>query len=157
MKTSAKYLVLFVVLINSALIMSQEKTEMQKLLWIVDKWVSADGEMRSIEEWEKKNDNLYTGGSKTIKNGEVIFSEGLKIENTPNGIFYIADVKHNPEPVKFRLTSVSDSSAVFENPAHDFPQKITYLLDGGIMHAFIEGPGKDGSTKKVDFYFMKER
>ncbi|MFI5212203.1 MAG: DUF6265 family protein [Ignavibacteria bacterium] len=137
--------------------MSQEKTEMQKLLWIVDKWVSAEGDMKSYEEWEKKDENLFTGSSKTIKNGEMIFSEGLKIENTPDGIFYIADVKHNPAPVSFRLTSVSDTSAVFENPAHDFPQKITYLLEGGSLHAFIEGPGKDGNTKKVDFCFTKER
>ena len=137
---------------------SQEKTPMQKLLWIVDSWVSPDGsDSRSYEEWKVTGDNLYEGSSKTIKNGEVTFSEILKIENTPEGIYYVADVPHNPAPVKFQLTSVSDSSAVFENPEHDFPKKITYLLEEGNLHAFIEGPGKDGKMKKIDFYFNKMR
>ncbi len=151
-----KYLILILFIISMA--ESQEKTPMRKLLWIVDSWVSADGgDSRSYEEWKVTGDNLYEGSSKTIKNGEVVFRESLKIENTPDGICYIADVPHNPAPVKFLLTGVSDSSAVFENPEHNFPKKITYLLEDGNLHAFIEGPGKDGKTKKIDFYFNKMR
>lgn len=135
--------------------MAQEKTDMQKILWIVDNWVSAEGESRSYEEWKVVNENLYEGSSKTIKNSEVIFSEQLIIENSPEGIFYIADVEHNSAPAKFRMSSVSDSTVVFENPEHDFPKKITYQLEGGNLHAFIEGPGKDGSAMKIDFYMIK--
>ena len=62
-----------------------------------------------------------------------------------------------PAPVKFLLTGVSDTSAVFENPEHNFPKKITYLLEDGNLHAYIEGHGKDGNTKKIDFYFNKMR
>lgn len=137
--------------------MTQEKTDMQKLLWIADSWVSASGETTSYEEWKVINDDLFEGGSKTIKEGKVIFSESLKIEKTADGIYYVADVAHNPAPVKFKLTSVTDTSAVFENPDHDFPKKITYLLEEGNLHAFIEGPGKDGNIKKVDFYMQKMR
>lgn len=137
--------------------MAQEKTDMQKLLWIADSWVSASGETTSYEEWKVINDNLYEGGSKTVKEGKTIFSETLKIESTAEGIYYVADVAHNTAPVKFKLTSVSDTSAVFENPLHDFPQKITYLLEEGNLHAIIEGPGKDGKIKKVDFFMQKMR
>ncbi len=155
-KQIIQYLILILFITNMA--ESQEKTPMQKLLWIVDSWVSPDGsDSRSYEEWKVTGDNLYEGSSKTIKNGEVTFSESLKIENTPDGIYYVADVPHNPAPVKFLLTNVSDTSAVFENPEHDFPKKITYLLEEGNLHAFIEGPGKDGNTKKIDFYFNKMR
>lgn len=155
-KRIIQYLIL--ILFITTMAEAQEKTPMQKLLWIVDSWVSPEsGESRSYEEWKVINDNLYEGGSRTVKNGKVIFSESLKIENTPYGIYYVADVAHNPAPVKFKLTSITDTSAVFENPEHDFPKKITYLLEEGNLHAFIEGPGKDGSTKKIDFYFNKMR
>lgn len=157
MKQSIKYLLIFLFLINSSGIMSQGKTDMEKLLWIVDSWVSADGESKQYEEWKIVDDNLIAGSSKTVKNGEVNFSEKLKIEKTTEGIFYIADVKHNQGPVKFKLIEVSDSIAVFENPEHDFPRKITYLLENGNLHAFIEGPGKDGQNKKIDFYLIKMR
>lgn len=133
--------------------MSQEDHDMNKLLWIFDRWVSAgDGETRSYEHWEKISDDLYTGGSETIKNGDTVFSEKLKIEKASDGIYYIADVKHNPEPVRFKLTGCRENEAVFENPLHDFPQKITYKLEEGKLHAFIEGPGKNGQWKKIDFY-----
>ena len=151
-----QYLILILFITNMA--ESQEKSPMQKLLWIVDSWVSPEGsDSRSYEEWKVTSDNLYEGSSKTIKDGVVTFSESLKIENTPDGIYYVADVPHNPAPVKFLLTGVSDTSAVFENPEHDFPKKITYLLEDGNLHAFIEGPGKDGNIKKIDFYFNKMR
>ncbi|MEO8513375.1 MAG: DUF6265 family protein [Ignavibacteria bacterium] len=137
--------------------MAQEKTDMDKLLWIVDSWVSTDGESKSYEEWKKTDDNLYEGGSKTVKNGDIIFMESLRIERTSEGIFYVADVKHNPKPVRFKLTDVSDTLAVFENPEHDFPKKITYMNENGNLHAFIEGPGKDGKDKKIDFFLTKMR
>lgn len=135
------------------------KTEMEKLSWIFDRWVSkdADAETTSYEHWEKVSEDLFTGGSETIKNGDTLFSEKLKVEKTGNDIHYIADVKHNAAPVKFKLTSVSDTEAVFENPNHDFPQKIIYKLENGTLHASIEGPGKSGAWKKIDFYMNKMR
>lgn len=157
MKSAIKIILLLIFLINPGLMMAQTNSDMDKLLWIVDSWVSAEGESRSYEEWKKINNDLFEGTSKTVKNGEVTFSESLKIENTAEGIFYVADVKHNPAPVKFRLTTVSDTGAVFENPEHDFPKKISYMLEEGNLHAIIEGPGKDGKTKKIDFYMTKMR
>lgn len=136
---------------------SQNNADMQKLLWIVDKWVSQSETSTSYEHWEKTNETLYTGGSETIKNGDTVFAEKLKIELIEGKVYYIADVAHNPAPVKFLLTEVNENSAIFENPEHDFPQKITYINENGILHAVIEGPGKDGKTKKVDFFMQKMR
>src|SRR5690242_2313289 len=148
MKPAVKYVFILLCMINSGNIMTQEKSDMDKLLWIVESWVSAENESRSYEEWKKTDDNLFEGGSRTVKNGEVIFEEKLMIENTSEGIFYVANVKHNTAPVRFKLTEVNDTLAVFENPEHDFPKKITYMNENGSLHAFIEGPGKDGKNKR---------
>ena len=138
--------------------MAQNPDEnMQKLLWIVDNWVSAEENKISTERWVKVNDNLYEGESVTKLNGDTVFHEILKIERYDTGIFYIADVPHNPGPVSFKLTEVNDTMAIFENPEHDFPKKITYINEEGNLHAYIEGPAKDGKMKKIDFYFLKER
>ena len=137
--------------------MAQNKDEMEKLYWIVDNWISTDGDKKSFEHWEKLSDDLYIGGSETVKNGDTIFAEKLKIERTASGINYVADVEHNPEPVKFRLTEITDTSAVFENPEHDFPRKIIYLLEEGKLHASIEGPGRGGNWRKIDFYMDRRR
>lgn len=152
-----KYLLILIFIIMSKTAFSQNNADMQKLLWIVDKWVSQSENSTSYEHWEKTNETLYTGGSETIKNGDTVFAEKLKIELIEGKVYYIADVAHNPAPVKFLLTEVNENSAIFENPEHDFPQKITYINENGILHAVIEGPGKDGKTKKVDFFMQKMR
>jgi len=130
---------------------------LDSLSWIVDNWVNADGETVSYEHWQKINDSLFEGGSETVKNGDTIFAEKLKLVMQNGDIFYVADVKHNPAPVYFKLTSQGSNFAVFENPEHDFPQKITYKIEEGNLHAFIEGPGKSGNWQKVDFYFNRRR
>jgi hypothetical protein len=43
-------------------------------------------------------------------------------------------------PVAFTLTQASENRLVFENPAHDFPQKITYTrITGDSLLAEISG------------------
>lgn len=134
-----------------------QNTDMQKLSWIVDRWIATDGESKSYEHWEKTSETLFTGGSETVKNGDTVFSEKLQIELIDGNIYYIADVSHNPAPVKFKLTKLTDSEALFENPEHDFPQKISYKQVDGNLHASIEGPGKDKKWKKIDFIMNKMR
>ena len=131
--------------------------DMDKLAWIIDNWVSGEGGSKSYEHWKKINETLYEGSSETIKNGDTIFNEKLKIQKTGDEIFYIADVKHNPQPVYFKLVSVSENEAVFENMEHDFPKRVTYKNESGNLHAWIEGPGKNGDWKKVDFFMSKMR
>jgi hypothetical protein len=100
---------------------------------------------------------MNIGKNKTIRNGDTVFNEKLKIEKIGDEIFYIADVKHNAAPVYFKLTSLNDNEAVFENPQHDFPQKIVYKNIDGNLNASIEGPGKEGKWKKIDFIMNKMR
>lgn len=159
MKSSNKFILLIVlnIILMSQESFSQNFENMFKLLWIVDNWVSQSESSTSYEHWEKTSDTLYTGGSETVKNGDTVFAEKLKIELIEGKIYYIADVAHNPAPVKFLLTEVTGNTAVFENPEHDFPQKITYINENGNLHAVIEGTGKDGKTKKVDFFMQKMR
>lgn len=145
------WFILFTIIMTDNLL-TQTQDDMNKLSWIVDRWISKEGASTSYEHWEKTSDVLFTGGSETVKNGDTVFAEKLKIEVIDGSIYYIADVSHNPEPVKFKLTYVTETEAVFENPQHDFPKKITYMLVEGKLHASIEGP-----SKKIDFVMNKMR
>ncbi len=147
--------IMFLIFMQSGV--TQDKSEMEKLSWILDKWVSRSGEAESFETWSKTSDDLYEGYASTVKDNVTTFEEKLKIQKTNSGIFYIADVKHNPSAVSFRLASVTDKEVTFSNPEHDFPQKITYKNEEGNLHAWIEGPDRNGETVKIDFYFQKMR
>ncbi|MBV6478625.1 MAG: hypothetical protein HGGPFJEG_01380 [Ignavibacteria bacterium] len=91
------------------------------------------------EEWIRINDNELSGNAFVVKENVKHNTELLRLIKNDTGIFYIADVSHNPAPVSFKLAALSDNVAVFENPLHDFPQKITYtFIDDNNLTAVIE-------------------
>lgn len=126
--------------------------------WMIDSWVMEDENGITHETWTKESDMVLRGSAYTLKNGDTTFSERTSIEKRGNEIYYIAIVGHNPGPVEFKLTSVDESKAVFENSEHDFPQKITYInLEDGSLFAEIEGKNDSGKVVKIDFLMKKER
>jgi hypothetical protein len=76
--------------------------------------------------------------------------EKLKIVSRPDGIFYVADITENKAPVYFRMTEISNTGFICENPEHDFPKKISYQKDGSKLKATTSGNGKSN-----DFFFEK--
>jgi hypothetical protein len=52
------------------------------------------------------------------------------------------------------LISNAEQRAVFENPTHDFPQRIIYARDGDLMTARIEG-AVDGRAEHMEWRFTR--
>lgn len=125
------------------------------LFWLLGKWERTNEQngRYSLEEWSRKDTLSYQGTGLTIQINDTVFKEELSLIKEGNAIFYVAEVAHNPAPVKFKLTSLKGTKAIFENPDHDFPKKITYLLENKKkLKVQIEGDGK-----RVDFNFKKVR
>lgn len=58
-------------------------------------------------------------------------------------------------PAIFPVESLSDSSVVFANAAHDFPQRISYRRVGAdSLVARIEGPG-EGGVRGFDYHMAR--
>jgi hypothetical protein len=58
-------------------------------------------------------------------------------------------------PVAFKLNSSNAKEVVFENPKHDFPQKITYKLNAdGTVTALVEG-AMNGQPRRLEFHYTK--
>jgi hypothetical protein len=91
------------------------------------------------------------GVGRTVRDGETIEHEFLQIRRNAEGkIVYIALPSGQAE-TSFVLTNAGENSFTFENPEHDFPQRIIYraLADGGLL-VRIEG-NRDGELRGVDF------
>jgi hypothetical protein len=134
------------------------KSPLEKLGWIVDRWIYTDGEEITYENWVKTNDTLYSGESYTVRDGDTVFNEQLKIEKIGSDVFYTAIVKHNTGPVSFKLIELGDKRAVFENPEHDFPNRITYeLRNNSILYAKAEGEDKKGKSTEFELFYTRAR
>ena len=121
------------------------------LKWLTGQWEGLQGKGVYHEEWELSENDELKGRAYMILKSEIVNVESLKIHVIDNSVYYTADVSHNPAPVSFRLTSHTDTLFVFENPEHDFPQKITYeKKDDNILIAVVEAT-RNGNTRRIEY------
>lgn len=126
--------------------------DFSKLQWLEGIWSRTDVKPGNSarEIWTKSSADEYTGLGVSMEGHDTTFVERLRIEVKDGSIFYVADVPENPQPVYFRFTSLADSAFACENPDHDFPKKISYVLEGSMLTATISGDGKE-----ISFAFLK--
>ena len=137
-------------LITAATSAAQD-TELSALAWLAGCWASERGDAGSGEQWTPLAGGTMLGVGRTVRNSETIDHEFLQIRRNAEGkIVYIALPSGQAE-TSFVLTSAGENSFTFENPDHDFPQRIIYraLADGGLL-VRIEG-SRDGVLRGVDF------
>ena len=114
------------------------------LSWMTGRW-EGDAAGTSMEElWTDPRGGVMLGLHRDVSPaGRAIF-EYLRIVEEEGGIAYMASPMGRPA-IRFALVSAGASRAVFENPEHDFPRRITYWLGkDGKLHARVEG--EEGGT-----------
>lgn len=97
----------------------------QQAGWLIGTWQNKSPEGLLVEKWQKQNDSTYTGKSYFLAGKDTAFAENIVLQQRSGKLYYIPTVKNQNggKPVKFTQTG---SGLVFTNPAHDYPQKITY-------------------------------
>jgi hypothetical protein len=103
--------------------------------WLAGHWRSESDGRVSEEVWMMPEGGLMTGMGRTIRDGRAVSFEFLYIATGADAAYY-AQPGGRP-PVRFGLVSQDGDSAVFENPEHDFPQRIEYARDGDVLTATI--------------------
>jgi len=129
----------------------------EKLGWIAGCWSSDDGKERIEEFWFKPAGQAMIGMSRTIAGGKTVFVEYAQIAEAKGEIAYNVSLGLGKPPVSFKLIRSSDKEAIFENSAHDFPQRIIYRrISEDALFARIEGKDK-GVEKGIDFNYKRSR
>ncbi|MEM7480574.1 MAG: DUF6265 family protein [Acidobacteriota bacterium] len=93
------------------------------------------------------NGGVMLGNSQVVSEGETQFFEFIRIHETEDGVSY-QPFPGSKQSVEFPLVEVSDSHVVFENPDHDYPQRVSYRLSESTLTARIE---KVDGTKAQTF------
>tara|TARA_R110001599_G_scaffold80918_2_gene218522 strand:+ start:1398 stop:1865 length:468 start_codon:yes stop_codon:yes gene_type:complete len=153
MKTSILFLCLCFGFSNSTQDPISAKKEFNKLTWILGSWerVNLKEGYTAFEIWEKESEYVYSGLGVSLRGTDTTFVEKLRIEIKDNEVMYVADVRANATPTYFKMTQITNSSFISENPEHDFPKMISYELKGDDLTAIIS----DGGEKKMGFFFKK--
>lgn len=129
------------------------KALMGDLEWLTGAWVGTRGAAgaTSIEErWSPPLGGAMLGVSRTVSRGRMTAFEFLRIVERDGGLVYVAQ-PGGAAPTEFVLTELGKTRAVFENPRHDFPQRIVYELSGeGSLSASI-GYAKGGRPQRLEW------
>lgn len=121
--------------------------------WMSGCWKQDRGEGSYVYEQWSKPAGLMVGLGRVHRDGRIVEYEFLRIEEKGEAIYFIA-IPFAQQEAAFRLTSFEDGVAVFENPEHDFPQKISYSRTAGGMTARVEGTD-GGSTRGFEVVFAR--
>jgi hypothetical protein len=120
------------------------------LSWMTGCWAGEEGPIRVEEHWTPPAAGQMMGVARTIKGGKVVSHEFLLIDSDNQGIYYLPRLSNGATPVKFHLTTQTPTEVIFENQAHDFPQRIIYRKTDGGLFARIDGK-QNGKERAVDF------
>lgn len=112
-----------------------------------------------FEEWNVVGDKHLEGRGYVMSSGDTVFIEQLEIVAQDSALLYRVGLNgsRTRDLVEFRMTSASRNEIVFENPKHDFPKKISYVLqpDSGI-NVYLSGH-EEGQFSEINFSFVRRR
>ena len=114
---------------------SAPNAQVADLGWMSGHWQTADG--ATEEDWSAPRAGMMLGTSRTIQSGVARDYEFLRIQAGADGVPVYWASPNGAPPVGFRLTRAGPGSATFDNPGHDYPQRIVYRRDGEALVATI--------------------
>lgn len=126
------------------------------LAWISGSWTGTQGEMTTEEHWTDPTGGLMLGMNRARRGDRVVMFEFLRIVASGDSVFYIALPRGRGE-TPFPMKELTGKRVVFENLAHDFPQRIMYWQDKpGELHARTEGT-MDGKLVSEEWIWKRTK
>jgi len=130
---------------------AQDAPSLEPLAWLTGCWArELPGGGLVEEQWTAPRGGTLLGVNRTVRGEKTVAFEYLRIEARDGRLRYIA-IPSGQRETAFALVELTDDMALFENPDHDFPQRIRYrrMPDGSLL-AQIEGT-RNGETRVIDF------
>jgi hypothetical protein len=134
----------------------QASAPLRQLSWIAGCWRQTSGNGNRVvdEQWMSLRGGTMLGMSRTVHGDSLLELEFLQILEQSSRVVYHAQPS-GQRPADFVAQAVSDTLVVFENPQHDFPQRIIYRRRGAdSLIARIEGT-RNGKTRGIDFPYAR--
>jgi hypothetical protein len=134
---------------------ASQAVTLKDLAWLAGCWERRTPAEVVSEQWMRPEGGLMTGMSRTVRGKSVEF-EFQRIFERDGALVYAAQPS-GAAAVEFMARSSSPGAIRFENPAHDFPQRIIYQRGtADSLFARIEGES-NGRTTGIDYRLARVR
>jgi hypothetical protein len=126
------------------------------LAWMAGAWTQTDEKgVTTRETWLAPLGGAMAGVGQTTRPGGRTSFEFMSITTEAAGPTFTARIE-GQTPTPFVLRPGPAGEAVFENLAHDFPQRVIYRRCGEDLCGRIEGVS-DGQEQSVDWRYVRVR
>jgi Domain of unknown function (DUF6265) len=149
-------LVLAALVLSSAVatLSAQETPDVSRLAWLAGCWTQPRANAVIEEHWMAPLGGSMLGMSRTVVDGRTREYEFVRIMAVDGRLAYVAKPSAQAEAT-FPVKTLEDGLVVFENPTHDFPQRVIYRRNAdGTITARIEGTIK-GEARGRDFPYRR--
>lgn len=128
---------------------------LDRVSWLTGCWRGEGRRGALVEErWLPALGNTMLEIGRTVRGDSLTDYELVVIRDVAGGLVYEAHPKGQPEAT-FPARTVTDTSVVFENLAHDFPQRVGYQRVGAdSLSAWIEGT-VSGTLRRIAFPYHR--
>lgn len=111
--------------------------EVKDLGWLSGSWVSETPRGWTEELWMHPRGGVMLGLNRSGKSERASGFEFMRIAADSAGRISFWGSPSGAPAVPFRMTASGPREAVFENPKHDYPQRITYKREGDQLVATV--------------------
>jgi ketosteroid isomerase-like protein len=133
-------------------VMGEDSAPTEPLDWMAGHWCTDSGG-KSVEElWLPPRGEVLVGLGRTYTTNRTVGFEFLRIADVDGVQNYSAQPGGRP-PTHFARTDGGEDWVRFENPEHDFPQRLEYRRDGDKLLAEVAGPGNNGDEAVIRLGF----
>ncbi|WP_312423076.1 DUF6265 family protein [Epilithonimonas sp.] len=131
----------------------QKSETIENFDWLTGKWkrLNEEAGKETFENWNKINPNEYSGIGFTIKNGDTINQEKIKLIKSNEKWALLVKTPDDKEPIKFKmLEQKTPTEFTCVNDSIDFPKRVQYWSEGGKLKAKV-------SNDKIQIPFEFEK
>ena len=122
--------------------------------WLRGCWEETTPRGTVEERWLAPRGGSMLNLGRTVRDGRLLEYEVVLLTEQDGRLAYEAHPSGQASTT-FRSIHVSDSLLVFEDPAHDFPQRVAYQRQGtDSLLAWIEGTA-NGQTRRISFPYAR--
>lgn len=118
--------------------------------WMAGYWLHCGAGREVSETWSDPRGGVLLGTSLT--SGPRASWEQVRIEQVGERLLFHA-APSGQAPAHFTLVESGSSWAIFENPDHDYPQRVIYRRNGDRLTGRIEGH-VDGRERSAEWTYI---
>ena len=111
--------------------------DVKDLAWLSGVWVAREGDRWTEDYWTPPRGGIMIGAGLTGRGDRAGAFEHMRIMADQDGRVGFYGMPGGAPAVRFPLVKSGRGEAVFENAAHDYPQRIRYRLEAGTLTATV--------------------